>query len=480
MKIREYLQESHDTTLSEYEKFSLYEKILSSQKGNQQQFRYLFSMKQIAYFSILSFLLIGIYGTYFLNSTWDERAWIVISRLQDSVRAWHIAKVVEFTGDFHIEQWEKILKTNTINNNDMVILKEGTTITFSVIDGSTIKMIGPAIFSISKHKNTPYRLYIQDGAFTSIHNNQEEQNMEVIVKDNVTIKTSQEHTDFQITKKGKEYFVNNKGNALKVSTTKEKNKPLQKDKVLTIRYDNDISTIQDKQQFASAISTKDISQSFDLNIALEDSHKNIKQSVDKNITNKNTPLSQKEEFIHWSWVTLTDQKTGWEKKHLQGTPTVDLDSTAVEKILTADRLDIDVQAIDNLLDEKKVFTDTQHTQINKTLNPFFLKSDSKSMLTYHLLWDQEKKNIILARLQKKIIGLGDVFELEMDKNNSLSAITTNIATIKHALKNNYYAPDQYLISIDRLTAWIEKIENTEFGSVDDVDSAEKQTQDIIK
>ncbi len=479
MKFKEYLKEQKQYKLSDYEKFSLYEKILEKQHHNKKIFRPIISMRQLTYFSILGFLLIGIYGTYFLNTTSQEENWIIISNTYhsiDTVNAGYIAKVIEFTWDFHIQQHNKTLKTNAITNNDTVILKKGTTITFDVIDGSKIRMVGPAKFSIQKNKNTPYRLYIHEWAFTNIENTKKDQNMEIIVNEHVIIKTGKENTNFQIAKKGNDYFVNNKGSSLTISNTK-KNKTTQtlnKDNILTIRKENDITTIQDKKQFVTAIAHRDISQSFDLTTPLPEKDTTEPTRIKDTTKEKKEKTTTKNTENTWIESTITASHTGTEKRET----TTSWIAINIDEIIKAESLEINQDAINKLVDEKKIFDEQQQQQINTTLNLFFIKSDCKDILSARLSWNEKYENTSIKKLQKKIIMLGNILGASVDPTANFSAIKNNFATIQKILKTEYYTPDEYFSIIQQATSWITIIENSEIWSLDE-HTAEIEAKKIL-
>ncbi len=182
--------------------------------------------------------------------------------------------------------------------------------------------------------------------------------------------------------------MNNKGSSLTISNIKEKNKTLEKNNILTIHNGNDISTIQDKKQFASAIATNDISQSFDLNAPLP--VKKIEEQQDDKTQGKTIEKTveiseengEKQQGENTSTNTTISQLTG--TTQLTGETTSSGIAIDIDKIIEAEHLDINQDAVNKLIDEKKVFDTQQQQQINTTLNTFFVKRDCRDILSARL------------------------------------------------------------------------------------------------
>ncbi len=545
MNFKDYIEELRKDKLSEQEKFLLYEKIFRPtyrKKFHLSSFN--ISMRQFTYLSILVFLFVGIFGIYYRSAPDSDKnkQFAVFPHIENSARAWYVANVVEFTGDFHIDTdtktgnaWTwKIIKSSMINSNDRVVLHTGTIMSFDIIDGTSVKMVGPAVFSIQKSDNAPYKLFIEKWEYTSIKNNQTKKDkdaMEVIVDNNIAINITKEQTDFQIAKKGNEYYINNKWKDLIVhrlssdTISSKKEQIVKKQEVLTLQLDNDTTIIQDQEHFAKALANREVSQTFALhldeekigttggvliakhtpqypNLEAQENQKDQEQTeqekqivqeikqeivegtaqevqgtVDDMVSKKTAPESIQgmiSQITQNTWQEIT-KKTEEE-----------LHKEELEKILSADQLEIDTEVIDTLLSgNKKVFSEQQNKQLKKTFNTFFLWNNLKDIMIAYLVWEQDQVDTAFQVTNKKFLHLAellgyDIQDIQYGQNEkNFILLKENLQYLNKKLQAEYYFPEYYQENIAMFIAWIEKMRTEQFSSVDNEQQAEERAKQII-
>jgi len=196
----------------------------------------------------------------------------------NAVQASYIAKVVDFNGSFYIEHEGKRVQTSSIQDGDIITLKENTQLMTQINAGTNAKLIGPAKFSIQQVSGgeTPqYKLNIIEGDFIEMKSTQAKpsEKIQVTIKDTISVQQADgKAMDYQLIKSGEQHIVKNSGGEISVTTTDTNNKEtktnMNNKQVLAIG-DNDIKLFDDVKKFADAIKTNDISQTFTFNSSQE-------------------------------------------------------------------------------------------------------------------------------------------------------------------------------------------------------------------
>ncbi|MEI7563141.1 MAG: hypothetical protein WCJ39_05765 [bacterium] len=142
MKLNDFFQEQKKQGLSDIDKLELYQRFLY--KKNKwvpaKRFSFVYA-RSFVYTAITAFLIFGIYGVYFLNTSTDSPWFTISSSNKNTVQADYIAKVVDFNGNFSIEHEGNILQTQDIGNGDSVLLKQGSEMVFEINSGTKSKII---------------------------------------------------------------------------------------------------------------------------------------------------------------------------------------------------------------------------------------------------------------------------------------------------------------------------------------------------
>jgi len=422
MKLKDYFIAQKEQKINENEKFFLYEKIIS-QKNKKTWFNIkifnFVSIKSFAYWFIMIILLTGIYWVYFFNGDFSYE-WFMVQNYTNQVNADYIAKVVEFSWNFYVKHDGKYYKTNKISNWDNVILKKWSEIIFNINSWTKAKIIWPARFFL-KEKDNNYKLLISEWDFIQMESIQETiSSMEIVLND-ISI-SSENNINLLITKQDDEYKINNQWDKLVVKT-EDNIRELAQKQVLAIK-NNDITLIENIEDFWQAIAKQNVSQTFA--IANE-------KTTEK--TEDITKMLIKEIQTEYSEITDTDI---WLSSDLW------------------------------LGDQKQIPTQEQSKEVYSTLKDKYLLSNLEWMFKNQLLWKSKEYNYYKWLLDSRIQKTAKIFGLKTSKEWSI----TNIQTIKEQLERNYYIPIKYINNlntiINRLNyiQWLKNWSNTNNEEVD--------------
>ncbi len=258
MKLKDYFIEQKNNTINQNDKFFLYEKIISQkdQKSFARTKRFV-SIRSFAYGFAMIILFVWIYWVYFFNGDFSYE-WFMVQNSLNEVNADYIASVVDFNWDFYIKHDWKYYKTSNISNWDHIILKKWAEIIFNIDSKTKSKIVWPAKFSLNK-TNDNYQLLISEWDFIQMESIDNNPSSIEVVLNNITV-SSDKNMNFLITKDDNEYKINNQWSDITV--TKDEDIRKVKNQQLLAINENDITLIEDVEDFWQAITDNNISQTF--------------------------------------------------------------------------------------------------------------------------------------------------------------------------------------------------------------------------
>jgi len=404
MKLKDYFQNKQEFQLSENDKLALYEKIVSQQK--RKSLSRMVKVKYFAYWLILFVLLFGIYWVYF-DFDWDIN-WLAVQNVTNTASADYIAKVVDFNGTFYIQREWKLIKTSNISNWDNVILKKWSEIVFDIDSWTKAKLTWPARFSLAQDENG-YQLLIAEWDFIQMESIEPESApVEISLWDDFTV-SSEKNTNLLITKSDNEYKVNNQWWNIKV--TKNGKETQVKAKELVAINENDITLIQNAEQFQTAFVEQKINQTFEIK---EKDPEKLTENLIKEIS---------------TWTTVKIENT-WLAEELW------------------------------IVDSKKIPTEEQSKTLYTNLDKNSLMRNLENMREARKLWNKKDYNYSKAQIDTKIQKIYTSFGIKYQKLWTVSDIETLIEN----LNSSYHIPSSQISNLKTIISWIDYIENSEFGT----------------
>ena len=418
MKLKDYFQNKQEFQLSENDKLALYEKILSQQK--KKSFSRMVKVKYFAYWIILVVLLFGIYWVYF-DMDWDIN-WLAVQNPTTQVNADYIAKVVDFNGTFYVQHEWKLTKTSNISNWDNVILKKWSEIVFDIDSWTKAKLTWPARFSLAQDENG-YQLLIAEWDFVQMESIEPESApVEISVWDDFTI-SSEKNTNLLITKTDNEYKVNNQWWNIKV--TKNGKQTEVKAKELVAINENDITLIQNVEQFQTAFVEQKINQTFEIK---EKDTEQLTENLIKEISNETTVKIENTWLAEELWI----------------------------------------------IDSKKIPTEEQSKTLYTSLDKNSLMWNLESMRESRKLWNKKDYNYSKSQIDTKIQKIYTSFRIKYQKQWT----TSDIENLIENLNTLYHIPNTQISNLKTIINWINYIENSEFGTYSPNDDAETANDNI--
>jgi hypothetical protein len=267
MNIYHYFTHQKNTHLSDKKKTELFKRICQKRLQQRVIRRHVFSYKKISYTFMAVALVMITFGSIMIEKQININNLFFSSTkgVTSSVYAGYVAEIIEFNGEYSIQNGDKILSSQYIHNGDIIFLKTGSEMIFTLDDDSQAKIVGPAEFSITKSKQNTYKIILIQGNFFKIFNETVNQDIEIIA-DDISIQANKHQTlDLQIAKEGKEVMIKNNGGATKLTTQKNNatsEKTLVKE-IVSIKG-NDINNITDAQTFTNFLSRNNISETLSL------------------------------------------------------------------------------------------------------------------------------------------------------------------------------------------------------------------------
>lgn len=467
MKIQEYFDRQKQIKLTDIEKLNLYHDFLSkTQKNKSLTKRYLNFSKSFAYSFLIFVLLTSIFGIYFQkNSTIDFGNFgFSISHNNNwanTVQASYIAKVVEFQGDYHIENDGNTYRSSNIASNDNIILKKWAKLVFNINLGTQAIVVWPAKFSLIQdpvNKNT-YFLTLKEWDYMEIKTlakSKNQENIEVILPDNSKIKNNFKKIDFQLSKIDDEYAIKNNGEVLVVSQEESnKTQNLENKQVISFR-DNDLVLIQDPKEFEFALQKMQISQTFPISDTL-DSWDVISTGVVALVDEVDKTLNHLESTsgdvsLSQSWEILDDISSDqveetWEIQNTDPNIVKKVDAEkGVAKSLPSQ---LDEKVVDELsIDQKIIPTEAQSETIGNVLNGSFLKKNLEKLSVAYLMWDQQWFDKQSNILQERFYKVSDSFDIKIstpvwENSDKIISISNNAVKFISQVQQNYFLPNKY-------------------------------------
>jgi len=399
MKLKDYFQNKQEFQLSENEKLALYEKIISQQK--RKSLSRMVKVKYFAYWLILFVLLFGIYWVYF-DVDWDIN-WIAVQNPVNQANADYIAKVVDFNGTFYIQHEWKLTKTSNISNWDNVILKKWSEIVFDIDSWTKAKLTWPARFSLVQDQDG-YQLLISEWDFVQMESIESESAPVEIAMWDFKI-SSEKNTNILITKTDNEYKVNNQWWDIKV--IKNGKQTQVKTKELVAINENDITLIQNVEQFQTAFVEQKINQTFE-----------IKDTKPENVTD-----------------SLIKEIATW---------TIKIENTWLATELW-------------IMDTKQIPTESQTKVMYDTLDKSSLSWIFESMWKAKKLWNVKDYKNLTSQLSSRIQKIYTAFNLKDQGANTKDSINQLITK----LDSSYHIPEYQLEKMKVLVNWIDYLESLE-------------------
>ncbi len=474
MKIQEYFNIQKALSLSEKEKLELYQRILMKKNTkNLLKRRHVFFAKNFVYNFLVTVIVVWIFW-YILsqNNIIDYGSFLVKLHNPNEVEAGYIWQVLDFKWDFYIEHNWELFQSKNISNWDTVILKNNTRLVFDIDKSSKAIIKWPAKLILEKFtKDNKYRITLLEWDFIQMESIDKKniQNIELSVKwENIIVK--QEGTNkpmnFQLVKQWDKHIVKNNWWNLLISridwNDKSTKQILNKEQILTIQK-NDIEVYENLDQFALAIKEKNISQIFTFNL-----------DETPNITPKTTLAIEKQNT--WSQENLIpDTKTN-EDEIINSIMSVDENtpenpevSKSIKPIISKDQENTS---------SKQVPTEIQIQKLRTILVWSFLLSNLEEIYTYQSLWDTDKLNQGLYKLESKTKQLCTTFWITYNWNQNISSIKASLNKIISEISQKYYVPPKYIQNINVLVSWLTSIEKTWFWSQTDAEIINSQRNSL--
>jgi len=439
MNLQDYFKHQQSSYMSEVDRFSIYQKILTKkdQKSLTRK-KNVLRIKSLMYGFSLAILLFGVYGTYFFNSESRQDGLFVQNPLSNSVQAASIANVVRFQGDYKIENNGQIVQTSVIQDGDIITLEQGTEIIFNLDTETQAKIIWPAQFIVHKPDTDSYKLELMYGDFVSIQSLQDTntQNLEIVSPDFVVHQSqSAEPIDFALVKDGTKHIIQNQGSDLLITTTNtdqaKQDTLITKKQQLTI--DTSDITLLSVEDLSSAISQKNISQTFFF------------------------PQHPKP----------TTQERSWAEKTVRKMATKD-----IQKELATQDIIIDPGVMDEIAifttQEKQILTPAQNNKLISTLAASFLASDLQKLFTAYTEANTSATELALGNIDRKISQLCSIFDLSCTQSSGISTarfthLQSQITKLITHLEPNYLVPPRYIHNLHTTAQWLTTISTYTFG-----------------
>lgn len=459
MKIKEYFNIQKALHLSDKDKIKLYQRILIKQNSkNLLKRRHFFFAKSFVYNFLLTIVFVWAFW-YLLSQNNIVDYWSFLVKLQNpnEVEAWYIGQVLDFEWDFYIEHNWDLFQSKNIANGDTIILKNNTKLVFDIEKSSQAIIKWPAKLILEKFKkDSRYRITLLEWDFIQMKSldTKNIQNIELSVKwENILVKQQEKNKpiNFQLVKQWDKHIVKNNWWNIVVSKIlddeKSTDQVLNKEQVLTIQ-ENDIEVFENLDKFAKAIKEKNISQLFTFDI------NNIAKEADDNIAH-NTDIQNINDIASGSQLAKNS-----EEETINTILSVSEDEPENTEISRSIKPIISPSTENS--SSKKVPTEIQMQKLRTSLVWSFLLSNLEQIYLYQSIWDQDKINSAIYRLETKTKQLYQTFDLTYKWNQSILGIKTALYSLSSELSQKYFIPPTYIDNISILAKWIEKIEVVSF------------------
>jgi hypothetical protein len=437
MNIYHYFTHQKNTHLSDQKKAELFKRICQKRLQQRVLRRHIFSYKKITYSFIAVALVLLTFGSIMIEKQIDINNLFFSSSKGNtsSVYAGYIAEIIEFNGEYVIQNGDKILSSQYIHNGDIIFLKTGSEMIFTLDDHSQAKIVGPAEFSIAKSKQNTYKIILIQGNFFKIFNETVNQDIEIIA-DDISIQANKHQTlDLQIAKEGKEVMIKNNGGTTKLTTKKNTttSETMLTKEIVSIK-DNDINNITDAQTFTNFLSRNNISETLSL------SHPSKPQMTGNLIAQNDTPSQHTSGALpphsFPEDVSLISERMLSESSFSGQSLTGEVDETI--------KAELGVQ------NEIKLPSPDQDRILKNNLNSFFLMNNLEKIYIALLENNKEKADSNIKDLSTKINTLAKTFDEDSQSEATLESIKTFALALQASLEKTYYIAPSYLTQLEKI------------------------------
>jgi len=445
MQLKDYFHQQQQNHMSDTDKLNLYQNfMIKNMKGYYSRKKSFLRVKSFVYSTIVMCFLFSLYGVYFFTDKYTEYDGLIMNS-ENAVQASYIAKVIDFNGNFYIEHEGKRVQTSTIQNGDLITLKENTQLITQINAGTKAKLIGPAQFTIeqvSAGKMPQYKLNIIQGDFIEMKSMQAKpsEKIQLSIKNTITVQEANgKAIDYQLIKSGEQHIVKNSGGPLSVTTTDQNNKQtktnMNSTQVLAIG-NNDIKLFDNMKKFADAMKTNNVSQIFTFNEAQEESIIAVSTEV---------------------WADAEDIV-----QPIQEVP--------LASLLSARDQNIDQSVSSELsslfLDNKSVVSEAQYSAIPSV---GYIKILIDNIYNNRFQGQETELKIAYNNVERTISRLYEIFGLSFVApswatiSENLLSLKLATITIMNSIKNKYTLPEKYLNNLTTFANKLGDIAGKEFG-----------------
>jgi hypothetical protein len=425
MNLNDYFKHQQTYHLSDQKKSELFQHI-NQKRLEQSVSRRHFSYKKISYTFMATAIVLFTFGGVMLerNGGIDNLFFTSSPTNPANVYADYVAEIIEFNGEYIIQKGNQTLSSSYIHNDDIVYLKDGSEILFTLNDHSQAKIIGPAEFSITKSKTKSYKINLIAGNFFKIFNEIADSDIEIIADDISIYTDKNQPLDIQIAKEGKELLIKNNGGQTKITTTKNNQitETLLAKETISIK-NNDINILKDNETFTKFLAKNNISETLSL------TNKPQQPLPNDNIT---TPSGTEEPQITIA-VTLPELSQLFDTGNTTTGP-----------------INENIKSELGLGEEIKLPTPNQNDALKNNLNSFFLTNNFEKIVKATLKNDDTKFNESLKDLANKINTLTKTFGLENKAIANLSNIKETTLLLKTHLQQSYYIAPSQLTQLEKI------------------------------
>ncbi len=451
MKLQEFFDTQKQTSFTDIDKLDLYQSFLYKKSKRPSLKRISFvRAKYLVYTMIFMFLMIGVYGVYFINNgSLQDYNWFAIrSNTTNTAQADYIAQVIEVKGNFFIEHDGILSKTNDIRNGDTILVKEGAQLSFEINSGGTqSKIIGPAKLIIQKTQSDNYKLNLIYGNYIQMEGNEwKTQTIELAIND-ITVKQEDKSQplNFKFIKEGEnKIFQNNGANIIVTkSNGEDKKTTISKQQVITIQ-DNDIKVFANIDTFTKAIKEKNISQTFSLT--------------------GETPTSGVEDKEEISLLSLL---------------------STVQPVEIKEEVTKTISSV--LMDEKEILDPAQDEKVNNSLYEAAYISELKVLESAFLEGNETAFATVYSKVERRIQTIYQSFGMAFTKMTGdpitqMQWLKNAIHTLRNNISGEYNVPPKYIENLKNIEKSLTNIIAQEYWSakIHEVAPVEKSQEEENK
>lgn len=429
MNLHSYFTQQGEQRLSDERKFLLYQRICEQRAMPEASFKRAKLLTKKRVYAFLTLVLVfAFFGTFLreMPNIQEYRGFFLQKGNGGlgTVRANHIAEILDFNGEYLIEKEGKTFQNSLIFDGDVIILKANAKIIFNINEHIKAEILGPAKFTISKKADQGYRLYLMEGDFLKLEGKDQTDALEVETEEMSFETQKNDAIALELTKTEKQTQLKNTGAPLLVTSKKSKTAQaptkLETAKLLTMQ-ENDITQIADVEGFEKALST----------------NKNLTHTTSLAQTTSGTQLS-KEEIIDEGLALLSGADTSFLAS------TLDLDSENQAEISSG---------LDYQKDEKKVPTEKQLSQITAALNGSFLLADMQLLYQAKQGENPQALEAAYRNIAWRLKSIGDTYKLQIELAQNEAGLLKELAALQKGL-NAYHLPPQKMEQLKVLENWI--------------------------